>query len=152
MAGTSPASAFVIEVMTRLPVCALLGAVVAAALMAGCGSGGGSTPTTNATTGGTTSTKAATLGDRGGQKLPLRRCSPGKLADRAGHDVQVSGAPCWQVGVPPITGLYVASEHNPALFLEKSGWTCWQRLIENGATTDNVCWRGYEVVVFQFSG
>jgi hypothetical protein len=138
--------------MTRLPACALLGAIVAAALMTGCGSDGGSTPTTNATTGGATSTKAATLGDHGGQKLRLRRCYPDQLAEPAGHDVKVFGTPCGRVGVPPITGLYVASEHKPALFQEKSGWVCWQRLTENGATTDNVCWRGYEVVLFQFSG
>jgi hypothetical protein len=137
--------------MNRLPACALLGVVVVAVLAAGCGDDGGTTTITE-TTGGTTSTKAATLGDRGGQKLSLKRCSTKQLAEPAGHDVQVSGIPCGQVGVPPITGLYVASEHKPRLFQEKSGWVCWQRLIENGATTDNVCWRGYEVVLFQFSG
>jgi hypothetical protein len=66
--------------------------------------------------------------------------------------VQVSGIPCGQVGVPPITGLYVASKHGPVVFQGKARWTCWQRLIENHATTDNVCWRGSQVVLFQFSG
>jgi hypothetical protein len=137
--------------MTRLPAYALLSVVVVAVVAAGCGDDGGTT-TTAETTGGTTSTEAATLGDHEGHKLQLRRCSADELAEPAGHDVQVSGGPCGQIGVPPITGLYVASKHKPALFLEKSGWTCWQRLIENGATTDNVCWRGYVVVLFQFSG
>jgi hypothetical protein len=81
----------------------------------------------------------------------LKPCPTKSLKQPAGHDVFVTGISCGQVGIPPITGSYRAQTARPVMF--RSGkWTCWQRLIEGGATTDNVCWRGSQLVTFQFSG
>lgn len=84
-------------------------------------------------------------------KLPMRRCETQSLREPAGHDIYVHGIGCGDVGLPPLTGAVFADKDRPAFFLS-GNWACWQRLIDRGFTTDNVCWRGSRVVAAQFSG
>jgi hypothetical protein len=122
---------------------AALAVSMLAVCLAACG--GGEEQATQAASGGASDQSVS-------GKVALKPCDTDELLEPAGHDVFVAGIPCKEVGLPPITGSYVASKADPYVRFEWGGWTCWQRLIEGGFTTDNVCWRGSQVVAFQFSG
>jgi hypothetical protein len=141
--------------MTRLPVCALLGVVVAAVLAAGCGSDGGATtaqPTASATTQ-THSESVASGNGRRRSKVELSKCRT-----KIGGDVWVGGLACKRAqgleGALADSKLFgnwgqtrVYRSNDP----QAVGWTCYAQLRPH-ALIQHVCWQRDHVLLFKFYG
>lgn len=156
MAGTSSASTFVIDVMTRLLACALIGAVVAAVLAAGCGSDGGATtaqPTASATTQAQPENAASGNGPRR-SKVELSKCRT-----QIGGDVWVRGLSCQRAqdleGALNDYTLFGNGAGETHVYRSNdpraAGWTCYAQL-RPAAMIQHVCWQGGDVLLFKFYG